>query len=214
MMAYMAMDMKVYTGGELMCNGYLLVCAGGECVAIDAPAGFADWAVRHIPEGARLTHLLLTHQHFDHIGDAAALQRAVGCTVHACMPYNAALTLADHAAAWGIPTPEAFRTDAPLGAADRDADWAGLRWRVLHVPGHSPDSMVYALPDEGMIFVGDVLFEGSIGRSDLPGGSLSTLVRGIRDKILTYSPDTRVYPGHGHYTTVGEEELNNPFIQG
>ena len=214
MMWRMAMEMKVYTGGELMCNGYLLVCEGGECVAIDAPGGFATWVARHLPAGARLTHLLLTHQHFDHIQDAAALQLATGCQVHACMPYSTDLTLADHAAAWGIPAPEPFRVDDPLGAADTTAHWAGLSWRALYIPGHSTDSMVYALPSEGLIFAGDVLFEGSIGRSDLPGGSTSRLVRGIRDKIMPYPPETRVLPGHGPATSVGEEELNNPFIQG
>ena len=214
MMAHMAMEMKVYTGGELMCNGYLLECEGGECVAVDAPGGFAEWVKRHLPQGARLAHLLLTHQHFDHIEDAAALQRSTGCSVHACMPYSEGLTLAANAAAWGIPAPEPFRVDAPLGAADTGADWGGLSWQALYIPGHSTDSMVYALPSEGALFAGDVLFEGSIGRSDLPGGSMSRLVRGIRDKILPYAPDTRVYPGHGPSTTVGEEELNNPFIQG
>lgn len=210
----MGMEMKVYTGGELMCNGYLVVADGGECVAVDAPGGFAAWAQRNMPAGARLTHLLLTHQHFDHIQDAAALQQATGCRIHACMPHSAELTLADHAAAWGIAQPAPFRVDDALGAHDSQAHWAGLDWQAHHVPGHSADSMVYALPGEGLLFAGDVLFEGSIGRTDLPGGSMARLVQGIRAKLLPYPPDTQVYPGHGPSTTVGEEELNNPFIQG
>ena len=214
MMAHMAMEMKVYTGGELMCNGYLVIGKGGECVAIDAPGGFAAWVLRNLPAGARLSHLLLTHQHFDHIQDAAELQRATGCTIHACMPYDAELTLARQAASWGIPAPAPFKTDDVLGAHDSTADWAGLRWAALHIPGHAADGMVYSLPEERQLFVGDVLFEGSIGRTDMPGGSMAQLVRGIRSKIMTLPPETHVLPGHGPATSVGEEELNNPFIQG
>ena len=210
----MGMEMKVYSGGELMCNGYLVRGKSGEYVAVDAPDGFADWVQRRLPKGARLGHLLLTHQHFDHIQDAAALQQATGCTVHACCPYNTDLTLAKHAADWGIPAPAAFRVEDPLGSADTKADWAGLRWEALHIPGHSPDSMVYALPEEGVVFAGDVLFAGSIGRTDLPGGSMRDLVLGIRSKVMPYPPETQVFPGHGPSTTVGDEELNNPFLQG
>lgn len=210
----MGMELKVYTGGELMCNGYLLIGEGGECVAVDAPAGFAAWVGRQLPAGARLSHLLITHQHFDHIQDAAALQQLTACQVHACMPYDESLTLARQAVSWGMAPPEAFRVDAAVGQHDATADWAGLHWQVHYIPGHSVDSLVYALPSEGVIFAGDVLFEGSIGRSDLPGGSLNQLVRGIRSKLMPYPPATRVYPGHGPATSVGEEELNNPFIQG
>ena len=208
------MEMKAYTGGELMCHGYLVIGEGGECVAIDAPGGFAAWALRQLPAGARLSHLLLTHQHFDHIQDAAALQQATGCAIHACMPYNEELTLARQAISWGLEPPAAFRVDDALGAHDSAADWAGLRWELLHIPGHAADGMVYALPDEMMLFAGDVLFEGSIGRTDMPGGSMAQLVSGIRSKIMTRPPETLVHPGHGPSTSVGEEELNNPFIQG
>ena len=208
------MGMKAYTGGELMCKGYLVQANDEEWIAVDAPAGFADWVRQELPRGARLSHLLITHQHFDHIQDAAALQQATGCKVHACMPYQAELTLAAQAAAWGIAPPEPFRVDEALGAHDSDATWGGLRWKVLHVPGHSPDSMVYALPEEGVMYVGDVLFAGSIGRTDLPGGDAHRLVHFIRTKIMPYPPDTGVFPGHGPATGVGEEELNNPFIQG
>lgn len=214
MVYHLRMAMEKYTGGELMCNGYLLSGKEGDYVAIDAPGGFADWVRRKLPQGARLSHLLITHQHFDHIQDAAALQAATGCRVCACMPQNRELTLADHAAAWGIEPPTPFCVDTPLGCHDTTADWAGLRWEVRHIPGHSPDSMVYALPDEGLIFAGDVIFAGSIGRTDLPGGSMHSLVQGIRTKLLTYPPQTEIFPGHGPSTSVGDETLNNPFIQG
>ena len=210
----MATEMMVYTGGALMCNGYLVRGTGGEWLAVDAPAGFAAWAQSRLPEGARLTHLLLTHQHFDHIQDAAALHRATGCSIHAASPYTPELTLAQNARQWGIAPPEEFAVDAPAGGGDTRADWGGLRWEILHIPGHSRDSLVYVLPEEGELFSGDVLFAGSIGRSDFPGGSSADLTRGIRSKILPLPPQMRVHPGHGPSTTVGDEELNNPFLQG
>ena len=206
------MPMQKYTGGELMCNGYLLPGKNGEYVAVDAPAGFAEWVQNHLPAGARLGHLLLTHQHFDHIADAAALQAATGCTVHACMPYTPALTLGEHAQQWGIPQPPPFRVDDTLGTRDASATWAGRSGRALHVPGHSADSMVYALPEQELLFAGDVLFVGSIGRTDLPGGSQAQLTQGIRHKLLTLPPATAVHPGHGPATAVQEEAINNPFL--
>ena len=196
-----------------MCNGYLLPGKDGEYVAVDAPGGFAAWVQRVLPAGARLGHLLLTHQHFDHIQDAAALQAATGCLVHACKPYSSGLTLGEHALQWGLPLPEPFRVDDALGEKDSSADWAGLHWRALYVPGHATDSMVYALPEQNMLFAGDVLFAGSIGRTDLPGGSMAQLVNGIRSKIMTLPPDTDIYPGHGPATSAQEEALGNPFIQ-
>lgn len=197
-----------------MCNGYLLPGIGGEWVAVDAPGGFASWVQSHLPSGARLSHLLLTHQHFDHIEDAHALQAATGCRICACMPYSPSLTLAEHAASWGLPVPPAFRVDEPLGEQDSTATWGGLSWRVLHVPGHSADGMAYALPESGLLFTGDALFSGSIGRTDLPGGNAALLVRHIRTKLLTLPPGIGVYPGHGPASSVGDELLNNPFIQG
>lgn len=210
----MGSQLMQYTGGPLMCNGYLVKGAENEYVAVDAPAGFAAWAAKRLPEGAKLTHLLLTHQHFDHIQDAAALQRATGCTIHTAMPTTPELTLAQNAREWGIPEPEPYCGETALHEHDAHATLAGLDWHALHIPGHSPDGIAWALPASKAVFVGDILFAGSIGRTDFPGGSLSQLVRGIRSKILTLPPDTQVYPGHGPATSVGEEELNNPFIQG
>ena len=208
------MAMRIYTGGELLCNGYLLKGENNEYVAIDAPQGFAAWALRTLPAGAKLTHLLITHQHFDHIADVAELQETTGCCVHACMPYHAELTLAENARAWGITPPKPFRVDDVIGERDTHAEWAGLAWEALHVPGHSPDSMVYALPERDELYAGDVLFEGSVGRTDFPGGSATLLAKGIRSKIMTRPPETAVYAGHGPATSVGNEKLNNPFIQG
>ena len=206
--------MEKYTGGDLMCNGYLLSGEAGEYVAVDAPEGFAEWVLNTLPQGAKLAHLLLTHQHFDHIQDAAALQAATGCCVHACAPFSAGLTLRQLASAWGLPQPADFEVHDVLGENDCELELAGLKWRAQYVPGHAAYGMVYYLPALSALFAGDVLFSGSIGRTDMPGGSQSLLVGGIRRKLMTLPPDTDVYPGHGPATSVQEEALNNPFVQG
>lgn len=198
----------------MLSNGYLLVGNNGECVAIDAPDGFADWVAGKLSKEMKLTHVLITHQHFDHVYDVAKLKKATGCCVVACEPFSLQLTLSHDATLWGLPVPDVFHVDELPGDEDSTANWAGLNWQVLHVPGHSADSLVYALPDEGILFTGDVLFNGAIGRSDLPGGNKSQLLSGIRSKLMSYPPETQVLSGHGSPTTIGEEELNNSFIQG
>ena len=190
-----------------------MVGVGGEFAAIDAPEGFAAWVRQALPDGARLTHLLLTHQHFDHTADAAKLQRETGCTIHAVSACDESLSLAKHAAMWGIPVPEAFNVQEPLGNAGGSATWAGLNWRILPLPGHSVDGAAFYLPDAGMLFSGDSLFAGSIGRTDLPGGSLNKLLEQLRKKLFSALPlQTHVFPGHGPSTTLGEELANNPYI--
>lgn len=209
----MATELMQYSGGALGCNGYLVPGSQGEWVAVDAPEGFAAWVRRTLPENNRLTHLLLTHQHFDHTADAALLQRTTGCRVHAVSACDSSLSLAEHAAMWGIPLPETFSVEKPLGSADSEANWAGLNWRVLPLPGHSADGVAYYLPEQGILFSGDSLFAGSIGRTDLPGGNLDKLLKQLHEKLFSLlPPQTRVYPGHGPSTTLGEELIKNPYI--
>ena len=203
---------QVYTGGSVGCNGYL-ISAGNECfVAVDAPAGMADWVARQLPAGSRLTHLLLTHQHFDHVEGAAELQRRTGCTIHAVAPHSRKLTLEEAAGAWGLPPVEPYTVDDVLGTAPRKADWGGLAWEIFPIAGHATDGAAYYLPEDDELFVGDILFAGSVGRTDFPGGSMSALVRGIREHLLPLPPQTTVNSGHGPATSIGEEQLNNPYI--
>ncbi|MBR5886830.1 MAG: MBL fold metallo-hydrolase [Akkermansia sp.] len=209
----MSADIQVYTGGPCMCNGYLVKC-GNSYVAIDAPLGFADWVASKLPADAVLTDLLITHQHFDHVQGAAALTALTGCKVHACMPYSKELTLEDMAArSWGggLDVPP-FRIDDVFGTGCTTAEWGGSRWNIYHIPGHSPDGVAYECVDTQNIFCGDILFEGSVGRTDFPGGSMATLIRGIREKLLPLPHTTMVNSGHGPTTTIGEETLNNPYL--
>lgn len=206
------MDVKRHSSPSMGCNGYLIKAPQGY-VAVDAPEGFAAWVRRVLPAGAKLTDLLITHQHFDHVADAAALQEATGCTIHACMPYSRELTLELLAGgAWGVPPVPPFRVDDVLGTAPRQADWGGLAWDVYPISGHAADGVAYGLKAEGLVFVGDILFAGAIGRTDLPGGSTSRLVTGIRNYLMILPPATRILTGHGPETSVAEESLNNPYL--
>ncbi len=207
----MAVDIQKYTGGPVACNAYLVRGEAGY-VAVDAPLGFADWVRRQLPEGAALSALILTHQHFDHVQDAARLQELTGCRICAHSPYSPELTLAEAARAWGITPPAPFTVDEAFGSGRGEAAWGGLHWQLFSIPGHSPDGMAYGLAEESCVFAGDILFAGSIGRTDFPGGSHAALVRGIREKLMGLEPATVVYSGHGPSTSIQEELLNNPYL--
>ncbi len=208
------MELLQYRGGALECNGYLIIGADGGAVAVDAPGGFGEWLARRLPAGVRLLHLLLTHQHFDHIEAAADLQRTTGCMIHAAAAYDVSLTLADQARLWGIEQSRPFTVGDVLSEHDTTLNLAGIEWRALHVPGHSPDSIAWYVPRYGELFSGDALFAGSVGRSDFPGGSARQLTESLRHKILTLPPETHVNPGHGPTTEIGEEIRSNPFCRG
>ncbi len=204
---------RVYTGGIASCNGYLMKTGENSYVAIDAPEGFAQWILARKPD-IKITDLLITHQHFDHVEDAAEMKRLFGCKIHAGSAYNEDLTLIKLAHnSWGVPINlKAFEVDEVLGDDIHTANWGGLLWHIHHVPGHSPDSIVYNLPDEELMFTGDVLFAGSIGRTDLPGGNSRLLNHELQTKVLTQPATTRILPGHGPYSTIKSELLTNPFI--
>lgn len=201
------MKISSYTGGFVQTNAFLIESPAGN-VMIDAPLGAARWAESI---GVRVDHVLLTHQHYDHVEDAAALQ-ALGARLHAFAPYSTLLTLEDHARNWGMPiSVKSYRIDelvkpGPLAVA-------GMDFSVAHVPGHAVDGVIYHLPAAQVVFSGDTLFAGSIGRSDLPGGSARQLLDGIDRHVLTLPGETRVLSGHGPETTIARERATNPFIE-
>ena len=204
---------RVFSGGIAACNGYLLKTGDHSYIAVDAPEGFAEWIRSRRPD-AVISDLLITHQHFDHVMDAAKLKKMFGCKIHAYSAYSDILTLAQLATeSWGMDLEiEPFEVDEVLGDKVRTAQWGDLIWHIHHIPGHSEDSLVYQLPDDDLLFSGDVIFAGSIGRTDLPGGKLKLLLSGISQKILNQPATTNILPGHGPYTTVKSEILTNPFL--
>ncbi len=202
-------SISCFIGGIAATNGYLVETRGG-CFAVDAPEGFADWLQR---QGKTVDTLLLTHQHFDHVMDAALIKETHGARIAAWSAASRDLTLEDIFNAFSGMTIEVppFVVDEVLDGRPGFSA-AGVAMDLFHVPGHSPDSVCFYTRDHGVIFGGDVLFEQGIGRTDFPGGSMALLVQGIRTKLLTLPDDVRVLPGHGGETTIGEERAGNPFL--
>lgn len=197
-----------FTGGFVQTNGFLIQTPEGGHVLIDAPAGIAE---RLEKKGIRPLALLLTHQHYDHVEDVAAVA-ALGAKVHAWAPYSEELTLAARMRSWGMPVNiEPYTIDEIL-AGRTELVIGGLRLELAHVPGHAPDSVTFFHPESGELYSGDTLFAGSIGRADLPGGNMAQLVDGIREKLFALPNETRVYPGHGPATTIGAERAGNPYV--
>ncbi len=201
------MKITTYTGGLTQTNGYLVETSEGNFL-IDAPEGIADWLAG---KGVSVTDVLLTHQHYDHVLDAAALQGG-GARLHAITPYSQELTLEAAARAWGMPiSVEPYRIDALFGMG-QPLRIAGQEILLAHVPGHAADSVIFHLPDQDVVFSGDTLFAGSIGRTDLPGGSTTQLLYGIGCHLMSLPPETRVLSGHGPATTIRREAMGNPFL--
>jgi len=202
------MKISTYTGGFTQTNGYLVETAKGNFL-IDAPEGISGWLAE---KNVSVSDVLLTHQHYDHVLDAWELQGA-GARLHAFAPYSQELTLETAARAWGMPisvTP--YQIDS-LFAMDQALRLAGLEILLAHVPGHAADSVIFHLPGHGIVFSGDTLFAGSVGRTDLPGGDTKQLLDGIARHLLTLQPETRVLSGHGPATTIAREVAGNPFLE-
>lgn len=208
------MNLYVLPAGPIQTNAYLLTLpARGEAVLIDAPGTvWADVEPLLKKDQCRLTELWLTHGHWDHTQGAAEVVRATGATVRAHADDRVLIETPEVMAAFledGI-TLEPVKVDHWVRQGERLAV-LGTEAEVRHVPGHCPGNVLFYFP--GAAFVGDALFNGSVGRTDFPGGNFPQLERSIREQIYTLPEATVVYPGHGSETTVGEEKVNNPFVQ-
>lgn len=202
------MKITPFTGGFVQTNGYLVETPDGNFI-VDAPLGIAAWVAT---KGVRVDDVLLTHQHYDHVEDAAAL-RSAGARLHAFAPYSTELTLESAARAWGLPIKVVpYQVDVLLDLS-KILELAGLEISLAHVPGHATDGVIFHVPKESVVFSGDTLFAGSIGRSDLPGGNTRQLLEGIDRHLLTLPEETRVLSGHGPETTIGRELRSNPFLE-
>ncbi len=199
--------------GPLSENTYIVGHpATGKAVVID-PGDEADEILRQLEaQGWTLDKILLTHGHFDHVGAVAALKERTAANVY-IHPDDAdrMRTAGRQGAMFGLNVP----TPPPPDVLVREGDIVSLGdvpFRVLHTPGHTPGHVTYLSGD--LAFVGDLIFEGSIGRTDLPGGSHEQLLRAVREKIFTLPGETILFPGHGPATTVGDEKRGNPFFTG
>jgi glyoxylase-like metal-dependent hydrolase (beta-lactamase superfamily II) len=157
--------------------------------------------------------IVSTHAHIDHVGGLKKLQEATGAPV---LMHGDDLELYRHLneqAAWlGVPPPPSARVDQLLREGDT-VRWGKYAANVLHTPGHTPGSVSLYMPAQVKLLAGDTLFAGSIGRTDLWGGSMPDILRSIESKLLVLPDQTLVYPGHGPATTIGEERASNPFLQ-
>lgn len=202
-------EIITYTGGIAATNGHLLTLPGGT-ILVDAPDGISAWLKQ---QKVKVDVLFLTHQHFDHVLDAAAVKAEHGCQVYSFAPYSRDLTLEIlYGAVTGSPfSVPPFAVDEVLEGQSQ-IEVLGESWNLYHVPGHSPDSLCFHLPSQNLLFGGDVLFLDSVGRTDFPNGSGSLLLSGIIKKLFVLPDTTRVYPGHGDDTTIGREKRENPYL--
>jgi glyoxylase-like metal-dependent hydrolase (beta-lactamase superfamily II) len=162
--------------------------------------------------GVELEGILLTHTHFDHVGAVAPVAKATGAEVW--VPQIEKPVLADIMSfvPWpGFGPYESYEAEHTLAGGER-LELAGFEIDVIFTPGHSPGHVTYSIPDEQVVFSGDVLFQGSVGRTDLPGGDWPTLLDSIRGLVDSLPGETTVYPGHMGVTTLGAERTSNPFL--
>lgn len=203
-------EISAYCGGPFQTNGYLFR-VGSEGYLFDAPEHAVEWLEE---SGVELKGLILTHQHHDHVIGAGKLVEKFACPVWAYAEPSEDLTLEKRLEQMmGVPCPlDNYPVDHLL-ESEKTLTMGGLKFDILHVPGHSPDSLCFRLQGQPILVGGDVLFAGSIGRTDFPHSDPEALITGIHEKLWPLPDETRVLPGHGPSTTIGEERATNPFLQ-
>jgi hydroxyacylglutathione hydrolase len=206
------MDVRMFTVGPVAENCYLLRHEDSKRALIVDPGDEAERILGPVDElGLTVEAILITHCHFDHIGAVAPVASDTGAPVYC--PEIEVPVLAD-IMSW-VPGPfgpfESYEADETV-AGGETLELAGFELDVIFTPGHSPGHVTYSVRGEDAVFSGDVLFQGSVGRVDLPGGDWGTLLESIRTLIDGHSPQTTVYPGHMGLTTLGAERASNPFL--
>ncbi len=205
------MEVRGFTVGPVQENAYLVRADGSDRALLVDPGDEPDRLLGAIAElGVGLDAILLTHTHFDHVGAVAPVARATGAPVYC--PKLEVPVLADIMAfvPWaGFGPYESYDADETVEGGET-LHLAGFEIEVVFTPGHSPGHVTYAIEDA--LLSGDVLFQGSVGRVDLPGGDWPTLARSIATLLDRFDDDTTVLPGHMGVTTLGRERATNPFL--
>ena len=207
------MDVRCFTVGPLQENCWLVRRDGAREALLVDPGDEAPRLLRALDAlELELAGILVTHTHFDHVGAVAEVARATGAEVWVPEGEHAVLADLNAYVAWpGFGPFESY--DAEHDVRDGDVlELAGVRIYVIGTPGHSPGHVSYVVEDGGVLLSGDVLFRGSVGRVDLPGGDWPTLLASIRTLTERLAPETTVYPGHMGITTLGAERATNPFL--
>jgi glyoxylase-like metal-dependent hydrolase (beta-lactamase superfamily II) len=208
------MILETFPVGPLQCNCTILGDeATGEAIVIDPGDEVTRIHDRLVALGLKLKQILVTHAHIDHVGGAIRLKRLTGAPILLNENDLPLLQLMDQQAAWlGVPTPETAPPDERL-CEGQQVGLESYPAQVIHTPGHTQGSVCLYLIPLKMIFAGDTLFAGSIGRTDLPGGNFEQIINSIQSRLLRLPDETRVIPGHGPATTIGLERRNNPFLR-
>jgi hydroxyacylglutathione hydrolase len=203
----------MFTVGQIAENCFLFRRDGSDRALIVDPGDEAPRILHAAEElGVTIDGILLTHTHFDHIGAVAPIAKATGAPVWCPEIETPVLADINSFVPWpGFGPYESYEADHTVTGGEK-LELAGLEIDVIFTPGHSPGHVTYSIPDEAAIFSGDVLFQGSVGRTDLPGGDWATLLDSIRKLVESHPDETTVYPGHMGITTLGAERATNPFL--
>jgi hydroxyacylglutathione hydrolase len=205
---------EIIAVGPLQCNCSIIGDeASREAIVIDPGDDIAEVLAIVQKHHLQVKQIAITHAHIDHVGGAMKLRQATGAPILLNQNDYALLKMLDVQAAWlGMANPGQVEIDRSIGDLD-NVQVGSLAAQVMHTPGHTEGSVCLYFSAEQKLIAGDTLFAGSIGRTDLPGGSFEKIIGSLHDKLLSLPDETVVIPGHGALTTIGEERESNPFLR-
>lgn len=204
---------EILVVGPLQCNCSVIGDEGTREAMVVDPGDDIEQVLAIVRKhNLHVKQIVITHAHIDHVGGAMKLRAATGAPILLNQNDYALLKMLDLQAAWiGISAPGEVKIDQNIGQGET-VGAGSLQARVLHTPGHTEGSICLYFPAEQKLIAGDTLFAGSIGRTDLPGGSMQKILRSLHTTVLALPDETVVVPGHGPLTTIGEERGSNPFL--
>jgi hydroxyacylglutathione hydrolase len=205
---------KIFPVGPLQCNCSIIGDEQTHEAMVIDPGDQIEGILEILrQEKLTLKQIVITHAHIDHVGGAMKLKAATGAPILMNQNDYALLKMLDMQAAWvGMKPPGDVHVDETVSQG-RVLKIGEISSNVIHTPGHTEGSICLYFPEEKKLIAGDTLFAGSIGRTDLPGGSMDKIMRSLHTQVMALPDETEVVPGHGPITTIGEERESNPFLQ-
>ncbi len=206
------MKINHYVVGQVQTNCYVVMNEENkECFIIDPGASAKQLAERIRKDELKPTAIILTHGHFDHAGAAEELAKEFDVKIYAQEAEKDTLQNPNKNVSCMVGESKSYPVDVLLKDG-QEIELAGFLIKAFHTPGHTEGGCCYYLKEEGVLFSGDTLFAQTVGRTDLPGGSMSQIVRSIKEKLMILPDDTTIYPGHGDPTTIETERMYNPYL--